>query len=92
MPNVAHGPPEMREELVWSPADLGALAREDGLFHQADRFAVAEDIGVIPLLYVRNMLVVKPWVHGWWEYGKTWSSFADLIVDDVAEGSEKQRR
>jgi oligopeptide transport system substrate-binding protein len=74
-----------------------ARAERDGrlrleLFHQADRFAVAEDIAAIPLLYVRNMLVVKPWVHGWWEYGKSWSSFADLVVDDGAGSDEEHRR
>lgn len=51
------------------------------LFHEADRYAVAEDVAAIPLLYVRNMIMVKPSVHGWWEYGKTWSSFADLVVE-----------
>jgi len=52
------------------------------LFHRADRMAVADDIAVIPLLYVRNAMFVKPWVRGWWEYGKSWSSFADLVVDE----------
>jgi ABC-type oligopeptide transport system substrate-binding subunit len=63
-----------------------ARAEPDGrarleLFHMADRFAVAEDVAAIPLQYVRNMIMVKPWVHGWWEYGKTWSSYADLSMD-----------
>ena len=44
--------------------------------------AVADQVAVIPLVYVRNVIVVKPWVHGWWEYGKSWSSFADLVVDE----------
>ena len=26
------------------------------------------------------MAFVKPWVHGWWEFGKTSSSFADLMT------------
>jgi ABC-type oligopeptide transport system substrate-binding subunit/class 3 adenylate cyclase len=63
-----------------------ARAEQDGrlrleLFHEADRVAVADEVAIIPLLYMRNVIVVKPWVHGWWEYGKTWSSFADLRVD-----------
>lgn len=62
-----------------------ARAEHDGrarleLFHEADRYAVAEDVAVIPLLYERNMIMVKPWVRGWWEYGKTWSSYADLEI------------
>ena len=52
------------------------------LFHQADRLAVAEEAAVIPLAYDRNDTFVKPWVSGWWEYGKAWSSFADLVVDE----------
>jgi oligopeptide transport system substrate-binding protein len=51
------------------------------LFHEADRWAVAEDVAAIPLLYVRNMIMVKPWLRGWWEYGKSWSSYADLVVE-----------
>jgi ABC-type oligopeptide transport system substrate-binding subunit/class 3 adenylate cyclase len=51
------------------------------LFHQADRMAVAEQIALIPLAYGRSMAFVKPWVKGWWEFGKTSSSFADLVVE-----------
>jgi hypothetical protein len=28
------------------------------------------------------MAFVKPCVSGWWEFGKTSSSFADLVVDE----------
>lgn len=52
------------------------------LFHEADRLAVAEDAAVIPLTYERDVSYVKPWVSGWWEYGKAWSSFAELVVDE----------
>lgn len=50
------------------------------LFHEADRMAVADQIAVIPLLYSRSVFYVKPWVRGWWEFGKSWSSFADLEI------------
>ena len=50
------------------------------LFHQADRMAVADQVAVIPLFYARNSFHVKPWVNGWWEFGKSWPSFADLLV------------
>ncbi len=64
-----------------------ARAEPDGrlrleLFHAADRMVVAEQVAAIPLTYSRSGLLVKPWVHGWWEYGKSWASFADLVVDD----------
>jgi oligopeptide transport system substrate-binding protein len=66
-----------------------ARAEPDGrrrleLFHAADRMAVADRVAVIPLAYFRGVALVKPWVHGWWEYGKSWSSFADLVVDERA--------
>jgi peptide/nickel transport system substrate-binding protein/oligopeptide transport system substrate-binding protein len=51
------------------------------LFHEADRLAVADRIAVIPLVYGRSMAFVKPWVHGWWEFGKSSENFADLVVD-----------
>jgi ABC-type oligopeptide transport system substrate-binding subunit len=55
------------------------------LFHQADRMAVADRIACIPLVYGRSMAFVKPWVRGWWEFGKSSSFFADLAVS--LEGS-----
>jgi ABC-type oligopeptide transport system substrate-binding subunit/class 3 adenylate cyclase len=51
------------------------------LFHEADRMAVAERVAVIPLVYGRSLAIVKPWVHGWWEFGKSSASFADLTID-----------
>ncbi len=58
------------------------IRRRLELFHEADRLAVADEAAVIPLAYGRNDTFVKPWVSGWWEYGKAWSSFADLVVDE----------
>jgi oligopeptide transport system substrate-binding protein len=57
------------------------------LFHEADRLAVADRIALIPLAYGRSMAFVKPWVKGWWEFGKTSSSFADLIIEDSSPRS-----
>jgi ABC-type oligopeptide transport system substrate-binding subunit/class 3 adenylate cyclase len=53
------------------------------LFHEADRYAVAERVAVIPLVYGRSTAFVKPHVHGWWEFGKSSASFADLTVEPV---------
>lgn len=57
------------------------------LYHRADRRAVSERIAMIPVAYGRNITFVKPWIHGWWEFGKAWSSFADLVVDGRPSGS-----
>jgi ABC-type transport system substrate-binding protein len=51
------------------------------VFHEADRLAVVEQIACIPLAYGRNVAYVKPWVRGWWEFGKSSASFADLRID-----------
>jgi oligopeptide transport system substrate-binding protein len=50
------------------------------LFHEADRMAVVDRVALIPIGYGRAMAYVKSWVKGWWEFGKTSSSFADLVV------------
>jgi ABC-type oligopeptide transport system substrate-binding subunit/class 3 adenylate cyclase len=50
------------------------------LFHEADRMAVADRIACIPLVYGRSMSFVKPWVKGWWEFGKSSASVADLMT------------
>jgi ABC-type oligopeptide transport system substrate-binding subunit/class 3 adenylate cyclase len=54
------------------------------LFHQADRMAVVEQVALIPLAYGRSMAFVQPWVQGWWEFGKSSASFADLVVDPAS--------
>ena len=60
-------------------SDRGRLER----FHEADRYAVADRVAVIPLVYGRSTAFVQPHVKGWWEFGKTSASFADLSVDRV---------
>ena len=54
------------------------------LFHEADRMAVVDRVALIPIGYGRSMAYVKPWVHGWWEFGKSSTSFADLVVDQTS--------
>jgi len=53
------------------------------LYHAADRMAVAEQIALIPIAYGRSTAIVKPHVHGWWEFGKTSAGYASLVVDDT---------
>jgi ABC-type oligopeptide transport system substrate-binding subunit/class 3 adenylate cyclase len=57
------------------------------LFHEADRMAVADRIACIPLVYGRSMAFVKPWVSGWWEFGKSSSSVADLTTAGATTSS-----
>jgi ABC-type oligopeptide transport system substrate-binding subunit len=54
------------------------------LFHEADRMAVADRVAVIPLVYGRSLAIAKPWVRGWWEFGKSSSNFADLEIDGAS--------
>jgi ABC-type oligopeptide transport system substrate-binding subunit len=60
-------------------SDRGRLER----FHEADRYAVADRVAVIPLVYGRSTAFVQRYVRGWWEFGKTSASFADVVVDPV---------
>jgi len=71
---------DLIEQARHERSDRARLA----LFHQADRLAVAELAALIPLVYGRSMAFVKPWVSGWWEFGKSSSSFADLVVDPIS--------
>jgi ABC-type oligopeptide transport system substrate-binding subunit/class 3 adenylate cyclase len=57
------------------------------LFHEADRMAVADRIACIPLVYGRSMSFVKPWVSGWWEFGKSSASVADLTTTSGTSSS-----
>jgi ABC-type oligopeptide transport system substrate-binding subunit/class 3 adenylate cyclase len=75
----------------WSSGEFDTLIEQarrelDGrrrleLFHEADRLAVADQVAVLPLAYAGNAFFVDRRLHGWWEFGKSWSSFADLVLD-----------
>jgi class 3 adenylate cyclase/ABC-type transport system substrate-binding protein len=52
-----------------------------GLFHQADRLAVQDQSVVIPLVYGRPVALLKPWVHGWHEWGAPAMPFNALSID-----------
>jgi len=68
---------ELIERARQERSDRGRLER----FHEADRYVVTDRVGVIPLVYGRSMAFVKPWVRGWWEFGKSSANFADLTID-----------
>ncbi|MGZ4340167.1 MAG: ABC transporter substrate-binding protein, partial [Gaiellaceae bacterium] len=68
---------ELIEEARQERSDRGRLER----FHEADRYAVADRVAVIPLVYGRSTAFVQPYVQGWWEFGKSSASFADLVVE-----------
>ncbi len=70
---------ELIEAARQERSDRGRLER----FHEADRYAVAERVAVIPLVYGRSTAFVQPSVHGWWEFGKSSANFADLVIDRV---------
>jgi ABC-type oligopeptide transport system substrate-binding subunit len=64
-----------------------AVATTDGqkrrsLFHEADRMAVEQEFLVIPLAYGSVSVWVKPWVHGWWQWGVPWQTWDELVIDD----------
>ena len=67
---------ELIEQARQERSDRGRLER----FHEADRYAVAERVAVIPLVYGRSTAFVRPEVEGWWEFGKSSANFADLVV------------
>jgi ABC-type oligopeptide transport system substrate-binding subunit len=69
---------ELIEAARQERSDRGRLER----FHEADRYAVADRVAVIPLVYGRSTAFVRPHVRGWWEFGKSSASFADLVVGD----------
>ncbi|HKN63771.1 MAG TPA: ABC transporter substrate-binding protein [Gaiellaceae bacterium] len=68
---------ELIEAARQERSDRGRLDR----FHEADRYAVAERVAVIPLVYGRSTAFVRPDVRGWWEFGKSSANFADLVVE-----------
>lgn len=86
----------------WSSSAFDALinralaersgARRLALFHEADRMLVREECIVIPLTYGRDIVLLKPWVHGWWVWGPPPLSFGELTVDERSPRSGKTRQ
>ena len=68
------------DELIEQARHAETGAKRLDLFRQADRMAVAEQVAVIPVVYGRSMAFVRPGVEGWWEFGKSSASLADLVV------------
>jgi oligopeptide transport system substrate-binding protein len=62
------------------------------LYHEADRIAVAEQVAVIPLYYMRGLTYAQRWVAGWWEFGKSSASFADLTIAPLPRPDEPTRQ
>jgi ABC-type transport system substrate-binding protein/class 3 adenylate cyclase len=80
--NRGHWTHEPFDELIDRARHEPDGRRRLELFHAADRMAIAEEAAVIPLAYARNAFLVDERVDGWWEFGKSWASFADLRVRD----------
>ena len=51
------------------------------LYHAADRMAVADQVALIPIAYGRSTAIVKPHLHGWWEFGKSSAAYANLVME-----------
>ena len=51
------------------------------LYHAAERMAIADEVALIPIAYGRSTAIVKPHVHGWWEFGKSSAAYGALVID-----------
>jgi peptide/nickel transport system substrate-binding protein len=80
--NAVHFADERFDELIESARQ----ERNDRIrlerYHDADRYAVADRVAVIPFVYGRSTALVQPQVHGWWEFAKSSANFADLVVGE----------
>lgn len=79
--NFASWKNEAFDRLIEESRLKTTAAARLALFHEADRLAVQVECPVIPLLYYRPFVLAKPWVRGYWEWGKSAASFADLVVE-----------
>jgi hypothetical protein len=43
--------------------------------------AIADEVALIPIAYGRSTAIVKPHVHGWWEFGKSSAAYGALVID-----------
>jgi ABC-type transport system substrate-binding protein/class 3 adenylate cyclase len=69
------------DELIERARHESDGRRRSRLFHAAERMAIAEQAAVIPIAYARNAFLTDRSLHGWWEFGKSWASYADLRLD-----------
>jgi ABC-type oligopeptide transport system substrate-binding subunit/class 3 adenylate cyclase len=79
--NAVHFADERFDELVESARQERNDRERLERYHDADRYAVADRVAVLPLVYGRSTALVQPHVHGWWEFAKSSANFADLRVE-----------
>ena len=72
------------DALLDQPAQLVVEGRPGELLGRVASIDMAGSFALIPIGYGRAMAYVKPWVKGWWEFGKSSASFADLLVDPAS--------
>ncbi len=75
----------------WTNARFDALVEEAQsstdhryrmkLYHEADRLVVTEEAAVIPTLYFRPILLVRPYVKGWWQSAVAMSRFSEVVLE-----------
>jgi ABC-type transport system substrate-binding protein/class 3 adenylate cyclase len=79
--NAVHFADERFDELIESARQERNDRERLERYHDADRYAVADQVAVIPFVYGRSTALVQPHVHGWWEFAKSSANFADLLVE-----------
>jgi len=79
--NAVHFADERFDALVESARQERNDRERLERYHDADRYAVADRVAVLPLVYGRSTALVQPHVHGWWEFAKSSANFADLRVE-----------
>lgn len=70
------------DELVEAAQAAADQRQRMALYHEADRLIVAEEVAVVPLLYTRTTVLVRPTVQGFWMTGVGTARIADLIVTE----------
>jgi ABC-type transport system substrate-binding protein/class 3 adenylate cyclase len=68
------------EDLVARARSVRDQDERLAMYREAERQWIGEQVAVVPLMYYRRTLLLRPWVEGYWQTALVSSSFAEVVV------------
>jgi ABC-type transport system substrate-binding protein len=68
------------EDLVARARSVHDQDERLAIYREAERQWIGEHVAVLPLMYYRRTMLLRPWVEGYWQNALVSSSFAEVVV------------
>jgi ABC-type transport system substrate-binding protein len=68
------------EALVARARSVGDQDKRLAMYREAERQWIGEHVAVLPLMYFRRTVLLRPWIEGFWQNALVTSTFAEVVV------------